>query len=329
MDLTDSELSNNSADYGGAVFLSTSDMNLTDSTIADNVSVSNGGAGYIYAYEGASSINLNDSLVTGNTSTNGYGGAFYMDGYYYAADLSCSGTSSATSGITDNTANYYGGGIATNGSLSSIDAQKCDFGTASGGDANEPAALNISYYYSYEPGNDATFTCDGTDCGSATTNYHGDTDNVYTTTGLACGNVVLANTTATINDFSPYLSTSGTCTIEHYVLSSSSSSGPWEYEWWSTQSTSGTSYLTSNPVGLAVENGRYYALFSASDCSDSLTQYWSTSPAYGTDAGFGEIVGMYLDASYTYSAYTSGIAKDALHLYSGYSWFGYTSTTEL
>ncbi len=326
IDIIGSNISNNYASFGGGLFSDGGDITLTDSTLSGNKGENGGGGGYLFGYSGDAPFDMQDSLISGNTTTSGYGGGLYIDSYSNPAGLTCTGSAGATAGLTNNTAFFGGGAVFSTGSYGSLDALSCDFGTASGGDQNAPDSLFVGNY-EYEPGDDATFTCDEAGCGSETLTAYGDINSYieYTWSGVAYGNIVLADTTATINHFSPYLYSSGSCTVEHYVLSASSTSGTWDYEWYGVQNASGTSYLESDTVGIAVEAGRYYALVSASDCNSGLTQYYGYDPA---NAGFGDIVLGTIDYEYTYGAYTSGASSLGSQI-SGLNFLGAISTTEL
>jgi hypothetical protein len=332
IEITNSTFTGNSASYGGAFFLGNgARVSVDNTTIEDSYASSSAGAVYLYSYASTGSgtagayFDMTDSLITGSEAASGYGGAVYVDGYGGPAEISCSGSSAVTAGFDSNTALYYGGGIYLAGDYSVVDATSCDYGVPGSSDANDPASIYIVNGPEYEPGMDATFTCDGSSCGTSSSYSIGSTMYSVTVTNGSYMNVLKATTTATLDDFSTYLYSYGSCTLDMFVFEQSTDGATWDVVWSGSNSVStGGQWVTSTDIGIVMEDGRYYAMATATDCSSSVSYYYDTTSS--GDIGFGTQLG------YTYSSYTSGSLSSGWN-YSGHSsgitFYMLASVTEL
>jgi predicted outer membrane repeat protein len=103
---------NASEDYGGAIYFSDGegDLTITNSTFINNSSIYNsgyGGAVYFYQSDGGGNLTITNSTFDSNTS-NGYGGAVYKEGGGLATITNSTFINNST---TDNNDNGYGGAI--------------------------------------------------------------------------------------------------------------------------------------------------------------------------------------------------------------------------
>ena len=102
---------------------------------------------------------MSTSSIKTNTADNG-GGLFVV------GTVNCTGASSLSYGIYDNTASLYGGGVKMSTAGSALNATLCDFGTGadanSGSTGNDDISLNDNSPVNKV--NDETFVCSGTSC---------------------------------------------------------------------------------------------------------------------------------------------------------------------
>jgi hypothetical protein len=133
VDVTDSTLSGNVANYGGGVYQDGQELDLTNSTVSGNTATlrSDGAGGGIYNYGIA---NLTDSTLSGNSSTEVGGGIF------------SSGTLDvANSTVANNEGGENGGGIAFGGTNADVTNSTLWGNSAtSGGDIATDAPLTLS-----------------------------------------------------------------------------------------------------------------------------------------------------------------------------------------
>ena len=106
--LNDCTFVGNSAEFGGAIFLLTSQLDGTNCSFLDNVAINNGGA--IYAYD--SVVNLTNSRLLNDKSLKDSGGAIYSDYISLLFLTDCV--------FSDNVAETYGGAISASVSLLNI-----------------------------------------------------------------------------------------------------------------------------------------------------------------------------------------------------------------
>ena len=188
--------------------------------------------------------------------------------------------------------------------------------------------------WDYEPGDDATFTCDGYGCGTETINDIGDDSNSFGATSTAWWNIFEGTGPATLASFTTSLrSSTASCTVTNYVLSAATSSSGtvWDHEWsGSTTLSKSTSFsaLSSGSINLPIQEGRFYALVAASSCSYSVEVQYGYGMTAGADVGFGELVGAYYDyGAYVAATYSGGSATSSSP--SSYIWSQTATVHEL
>ncbi|MBE9548720.1 MAG: hypothetical protein IMF09_04875, partial [Proteobacteria bacterium] len=101
LSLSNSTVSNNSAQIGGGISTFYSTLSLSNSTVSGNSSDGNGGGIYAYYY---SITSLSNSTISGNSSGGAGGGIFT----YHYSSLSLSDST-----VSGNSASFDGGGIST------------------------------------------------------------------------------------------------------------------------------------------------------------------------------------------------------------------------
>lgn len=104
---------------GGGIYLNASTMTATDSTFSNNVATEGGGA--LYINSGNLRIALERCSFTGNTA--GYGGGIFL----FNGELSILDTLIAGNSATDDAAPGHGGGIETTGSFAFLSAANSTF----------------------------------------------------------------------------------------------------------------------------------------------------------------------------------------------------------
>ena len=312
IEVEDTTFDGNDADAAGAALFSDSTVDLLEVDATDNMAVVVGALWF-----DGSDVSLETVEVSSNTASS-VGGV-----YAYDSDLDWTGTSSDSSGITDNSDNSDdGAGLYLYLATASFDT--VDFGTSSSGDDNSPYDIRI--YDSneaidryYMAGDDASFECNDS-CGTATYDYVGGaSSNTYSSYYPLRGSVLLASDNATIEYFLTYTRTqSSTCETNYYLLSKTSSgSGTWTVEWANTGNSSSTSWgWKGDDIGRPVESGTYYALaWNYTGCSSSTeyTYYFYGTPST-TSLDFG-----------THSGYLYSTSDDVLT--EGDTVYGYVSTS--
>ncbi|MFL5329378.1 MAG: beta strand repeat-containing protein [Gemmataceae bacterium] len=184
---------NTAGTYGGAIFLSakTSEVDITDSTLADNFATGTGGAISGLHSTGSPVINITSSTLSGN-KTNSDGGAVYLydDGTVTVSNSTFSGNSAAGVGgalyfynsgastyvvrnstIANNTSGGTGGGIYTAGTTFTLEL---DSSIVSGNHASTTATSDMSTSWTVTGDNNlvgisaGTFTGTGNQLGSTT-----------------------------------------------------------------------------------------------------------------------------------------------------------------
>lgn len=285
-------LTDNEATYG-TLYVYDGDLDATDVRVQDNqasiYTLYVAGTGS----SGRAQVDLDEVEISENDLTN------YVHAFFSYADVVWSGSSATGSGLTANTSGSTNFG-AMYLSQATVDAREVDLGE--GADDNASDDIFVSNGVRYRAGDDATFTCDATGCGSSTKHSLGGTDSTLTYTSYVVGALVEADTTATIDTLSLYASGSG-CDIDYYLYSSATGSGTWTLEWSDSQSlSSSASWHDSDAVGIPVEDGRMYIAAAGWTCSIDVRLATS---GLSSDAGFGTVTG------YAYkSGQTSSLTGD-------------------
>ena len=296
---------------------------IADSDFSGNVAVDNGGA---IAQVGSdmwltTRVTLTDTWFDSNSADKG--GALFASGYGVGrASFSMSCNSPGAGGMHANTATTAGGGAYLQGgydssaSFSVSAGFPCDLGDRDSVDDNAPADI---YTYeetwggwldtsSYLYGDGRTFSCtnyDGCDATDDFTEDWGNQDHDFGGAGRARGNIILADDTYILDDFSFYLDPASACTsVDLYVLSSSDLAS-WTEEYSATYSADfshpafsslGPGWVKSGAdMGVTTTSGVYYALMAAWTCT---SEYFAERNTSDTAGGFGTIYGYVYSNSY-------------------------------
>ena len=307
VDLVDSEISDNAADFGGGMFAGNGDATLEGTAVELNTAASSGGG--LYAWTGAV-VDFGDGVIADNAA--GYGGGVFID----QADVRCTGTGTAGAAILSNSSLEGGGGmrIGTGSAASLFTATLCDLGEAGALDDNADEDIYLADPgIPYVVGDGATFSCDDAACGTMLTSAVGGSRSSDAAVAFIKGNVFLADTHATLHGFRHRLGPDSTCVLDHYMLSSATGIGTWDVAWSQiglTPTSIGTDWQESGDIDMLVESGTYYALVTGFRCTSAGqgVGYSYTNAATADDAGFGSHHASYNDPAYAavLGATTSG-----------------------
>ncbi len=160
VDIQGSSFTNNVAESAGALRLRDTTATIDTTTISGNQTASYAGGIFV----SFSDLDISDSPVTGNSSSGGsdpYGAGLFC---WEDGTITCHGSSAVSAGFYANSASGAGGGALLNETTCTLVSDVCDWG--SGGDDNSP---NDVYWYSSATaysswGADASFTCGGGSC---------------------------------------------------------------------------------------------------------------------------------------------------------------------
>ena len=278
--LDDVTITGNEASYGSALWAYGCDVDAADVEVSDNAA--NVYTAYVAGTgsSGRIDVTLDEVAFLDNHVTS------YVHAYFIYADVQWLGASTTDSGMLRNTADSDSFGALYMGQAT-LDAQTVDFGQ--GADDNEAVDVYLSDGVAYNPGDDATFTCDADSCGSSSTYDLGGTSGSSSYSSYVIGALVEADTTATI-DAIQFYGSSSSCDLDAYVYSSATGSGTWTLEWsqLATSLGSSTGWTSTDPIGLPVEDGRMYIVAVGFDCAVTT---WLATSGLATDAGFGTVTG--------------------------------------
>ena len=315
--LEDMVIANNTAAYGGGLYIDSAALSLTNSVVSDNAVTVYGGGMMAYDSAARATVKLVESDIRDNTADGIGGGALFIGGGD-GISIDCAGSSGSSSGFRGNavtTGNAgYGGGLALYGSDVVFESDTCDFGTSSGGDDNSPEDVSNLFDESYDFDDDETFTCVAGFCGVDTTYSLGGSSSTNSGPQYVSGNIILADTAAAIRSFSMKLATtSSSCTADFYVLYNSAETVTgWTvmYANLGVSLSSSAAYIDSGAINIASVSGGYYALLAGSSCSSGdLTLGYTYLSVGGTDAGFGTVLGYTVINNY-FSSYAIGDSVD-------------------
>ncbi|MCB9741332.1 MAG: putative metal-binding motif-containing protein [Alphaproteobacteria bacterium] len=268
---------------GGLACIGEAEITAQDLAIRDSRAVLGGG---IYL-EGCS-LDAERLEVTGNQASS-QGGGLWMSG---------SQASLTRSDLSDNE-----GGEA--GALclweSDFSADEVDFGE-SAEDLTWPDILLRDTDFEYMAPEGASFSCDDEACGEGTEHRLGGTEAGNRFNQILKGNIVLAETQATLDRFSIHYSPNSSCVVDFYVVVSEELGEEWTVIWENTdQVFSGNAFHSSGPIGIAVEEGLYYGLVAGGRCSaadDEVYYYFNPEDGMHTlDSGFGTSAGRFDSAN--------------------------------
>jgi len=338
--LGNTQITGNSAMYGGGIYLINGNMNASESTIDSNTSSSHGGGIRIWADAGTWYINLVDTWVTNNDAGSADGGgiaARAQSGVDIFID--CETTTGTSGGFYGNSAGE-GGGVHLDGASSSgaeadlefFSGSGCDFGDSGGANDNSPDDIFVedastAYYLgdgSAEGGRE--FDCDsggstnGCSFSDLSTDGLGITGWDYSNAlSRAKGNIVLVDNDYEISNFSQYLALGSNCDVDFYVLESATPS-VLSSDWTEVASTSlsftssaSAAWVDSGYLGdVSLVSGNYYAFLVGWDCG-SYTSYdyfysGSSHSAFASDLGtFSGVIsnnsiGAWESASFSFSS---------------------------
>jgi hypothetical protein len=146
----------------------------------------------------------------------------------------------------------------------------------------------------------------------------------YTQSNYLRGNYYYASSSRTLTEFTMHIDRSGSCTLDFYVHSSTSSAGTSLTPVWSRQVAvgAGSGFVSSGAINITTTPGNYYYLSVAWNCT--TTSYMSYDASLiGTNVGFGTLSGWCATNSYpgystswaaTLSTYTSGAYDQILYV---------------
>jgi hypothetical protein len=315
-------IGNSAYDVGGWYLDSGVSVTATDVLINDNYADSTAGGAYLTMGTISAAVTLDELEVSDNLAESIAGIGFY------GGDITWTGTATTTSGVMNNDGTDAGGLYL---SYATLDATLVDFGTNSGGDDNAPVDIyNGGNGFDYMAGDDATFTCDDTACGTSVATTSGGALTDFGDESL-WGDVFLADTTATIDSFEIYLAVANECTALDYFIFESTDLTTWELIWKVEGITAASEvYNDTGDIGFPVVAGTYYMLGFASDDCEPEFQWSSTGTS--TSNGFGTGYGFALDYGYEAGEFSIGDTTTDISVdtrYAGTIWNMITNTTEL
>ena len=293
----DVTFSDNAADtLGGAALLLDGTHDWSSVLVEDNYSGKDVGGVHLYGYDTTIEAALDTVYFSGNVAADLGGAAAFTD-----ASVEWSGTSSTDSGMHGNTDSEVDGGLFLANAEVTFDV--VDFGED--GDDNSTADVYLNdgdNGWSYEAGDDASFSCDASECGSETEYELGGSDDSTDAVDMAVFDVILADTDATLNRIEIYAQADSSCQLDFYALEASAvTEGPtsWTMVWGNSESADASAspgWNTSDDIGILVSSGTYYAVgVGFQNCSTADVDS-TTSPA--TDGGFGTAIGSAVEDSY-------------------------------
>jgi hypothetical protein len=303
--LTDSAIVENSADFAAGVMVYDSALTMTGGEITDNAASVNVGGVFVGVFGATASGAIDGVSVAHNSAVSLGGGGAVADG----ATFTCTGDTATSAGFFANTDSAGGAGFVV--SDATFTADLCDFGTTAGGDDNGDYDVVIDDSYAYRYGDDASFACDATLCGTETTYTLGGAAAAETTTDGVAGVTFLASSDGTLDQFAVWMTAEAdACDGDVYVLSTTSTSGTWDVAWagTTTASDAGGAWVSSGDIGLPVQAGVYYALVEALQC-DGTSFYYSPSGPTADDVGMGTTDGGWFDGAYDPTNYETSVTS--------------------
>jgi hypothetical protein len=194
-------------------------------------------------------------------------------------EVTCTGSTSTTAGFTENESTNVPGALAIEdgGGDYILTFDECDFGRLVNGDDNDEAGVHhAGPEWFLGTGDDVTFSCDATGCGTTDTWSLGDsggTDFDYSGDDRMRGNIFLGTAEGTIDTVGLYVNPDATCVFDYYVLSNSTlTASGWVTEFASTGnavSSTGWAQHEATDAGVVVHPGTYYAVVTGWTCSGS------------------------------------------------------------
>ena len=330
-EITDSVFDGNSGAVNGGFVAtySVSDVLLDGVDFFGNELTEDYGAGTLLVYYPGGSVTLDGVNVYENLNQtqSAFGTGISIWG---ASDVEIIGSTASPGSVTGN-ADPGPGLYVSGGSVLSV--EDVNFGANGGADDNAGADIAFGSYEYMAP-ESASFLCSNYYCGENTDGdgdasddsaecFVGDqsvTSLYYMASDYLVGQVVLSDSYATIESFRYWVSSSSTCSVDWYILSSPdyNSSSVWTVEWSSLNHSSSTTvgdWDTSGRIGYAFDSGTYYALVYAVDCPSSVHKYgFASTGSQSPDPGFGTMSG-YVYKSASIADMNVGDTLDDLSLY--------------
>lgn len=263
VEITDSYFEDGVSGYGGlAMTAGGSDV------IFDNVDVTNiSGSAYVgaYLYEG-SIFEMIDTNISGFS----YAAVRLNDSYgICSSSVADSGVSSSTYGLHLTTSTWSSDG--------------CDYQSSSSQEEND-LDIQVASEASYYVGDNATFYCSTTSCGTQTLQPF-EASMSYSMASKVYSNRYSAQTDLTIRNFSVPLESNScgsvfVCTCDIDFGMHIYDQGSWTQVWTGTRSTFLNGYVASDTIGYALRAGEQFALTVEYVCDGSLEyRYGSSSMA--------------------------------------------------
>jgi predicted outer membrane repeat protein len=286
LDVVDAEIEGNTAENGGGAVLIDGNHLFLNSRVAGNSASGSGGALYAAGNGGRVDLELDGTEIVGNEATS-VGGVAVVGG-----DLVWSGSTGDSSGVSGTTG---WGGLYLEDATAVLDV--VDFGEPGTLDDNEwPDIFVAEKGARYMTGDDKSFECSASGCGSSNAYYTGASPGAgYDDDDVTQGNIVRSDSWATIDHVTVYGSADSSCKVTWQLLSTDdtpSSSTDWATEWSATSSwTSGDTYQRSPNIGMTVEPGRFYVVSYGMRCGACVFSRHFDMTASATDAGFGTVWG--------------------------------------
>lgn len=268
VEISNSYFEDGASGYGGLAITATN----SDITF-ENVDVTNvSGSAYVGVYVSGDSIfEMIDTNISGFSAS----GVLLYDSH----GICTSSSSSASAGMASS-----GHGLFLSGST--WDSTGCDYQSSSSPQEND-VDIEIASEKSYYVGDNATFSCSETLCGTQSMlPFEASLSN--TMTSKVYGNRYSAQADLTIGSFSVPLesSTCGSlyvcnCSIDFGVHTYDQ--GTWTAVWTGTKTTFSSGYVSSGTIGAPMRAGDQFALTVEYNCNDSLEYrygYTSSLPAH-------------------------------------------------
>jgi hypothetical protein len=322
LDLVSSVIKENDAAIGGGLMLIDADISMSYSDINDNVGTTVSGAIYHSALQADVDFEMTESLIYDNVSVGAFSGSAValVSSEDHSIDGTCYGSDGTDAGLLSNESSSYGALVLSDGGGGiSFDSMSCDWGTEADGDENDVADIWINTEdgdYEYRIGNDYDISCEDGRCGTQTVSTLGGSSYDYTGATKARGNIFIAETTETLDEFSVWVNPQESCELDFYVLSEDGPSGTWSIEYSSSDYVSaGYAWVSSGTIGMAVDAGSTYALVYGWDCD--LNYFLDVSGSSTLDGGFGTSTGNWLDSAFygSYSGYVSDESSSSSNRY--------------
>jgi hypothetical protein len=311
IELLSSFIENNSAATAGGIFASDADLSMSYTEVRGNSATDFTGAIYLLATTQDIDLDMTETLITENEGGTQGTIVALVSSDPGSIEASCYGSLSTEAGFLNNEAGSYGA-LSIISEDVTFESNSCDWGDEEGDDDNDPADIYIEGTSSstgeettffYRIGDDYDIVCEDGRCGTETIYTLGADTGESEASTASRGNIIVSESTETLDDFSVYIDPLESCEVGLYVLSWNGAAAHWDIEFSAAQSLSeGAQWVSSGPIGMAVDEGETYALIYAWDC-DLAYFYDVGAGSISLDGGFGSTSGLWRDNAYS-TAYT-------------------------